>query len=60
MWNKLERRNRELWRGHSHTFQDLTHVIGGAGLGLLLYPPLRKRSKAVGWSLLLISTGLHF
>jgi len=59
MLNSLERRNRDIWEGRSHTFEDLTHVIGGAGVGLLLYPALRNRPKAVGWSLILLSTALH-
>jgi hypothetical protein len=60
MLNRLEQRNREVWAGHSRTLADLTHVIGGAGIGLLLHPAMRRRSKPVGWSLVLLSTALHF
>jgi hypothetical protein len=59
MFERLERRNREVWEGHSRILEDVTHVIGGIGVGLLLYPILRRQAKPLAWSLLLLSTALH-
>jgi hypothetical protein len=47
-------------KGHSRVLEDVTHVIGGIGLGMLLYPALRHRSKALAYILVLLSTALHF
>lgn len=60
MLERLERRNREIWEGHPRMLEDVTHVLGGIGLGLLLYPVLRGRIKVLGYACLLISTALHF
>jgi hypothetical protein len=57
--NRIGRRNDEVWEGHSRVLEDLTHTLGGAGVGLVLYPAVRRRSKALGWSLILLSTALH-
>lgn len=59
MLGRLEARNREIWEGHPRMLEDITHVLGGIGLGLLLYPVLRRQSKLLAYSLVLISTGLH-
>jgi hypothetical protein len=59
MLNRLEKRNRKMWKGHSHMLEDATHVIGGAGLGLLLYPSVRRRSRSLAYGLLVLSTALH-
>jgi len=56
---RLEQRNREIWRDHSTFLEDITHVVGGVGIGLLLSPVLRK-AKPVGWAMVLASTALHF
>lgn len=60
MLNLLEQRNREIWKGHPTILEDLTHSLGGIGLGLLLYPSTRKPFKAVGYSLVLAATAMHF
>ena len=60
MPNLLEQRNREIWEGHSRILEDVTHTLGGIGLGLVLYPATRRSYKAIGYTLLLASTALHF
>jgi hypothetical protein len=60
MLRRLNQRNEAIWEGHPRVLEDLTHVIGGIGLGLLLYPIVRQRTKLIGYSMLLMSTALHF
>lgn len=60
MLQRLEERNREIWEGHPRMLQDIAHVLGGVGLGLLLYPVLLRASKSIGYTMLLLSTGAHF
>jgi hypothetical protein len=31
---QLEQMNSDLWSGHSRILQDVTHVIGGIGVGM--------------------------
>jgi len=59
MLTQVERRNRELWEGHSRVLADATHVLGGLGLGLLLHPTKRGATRPVGWALVLLSTAVH-
>jgi hypothetical protein len=59
MLKQVEKRNRKVWKGHSAVLQDTTHVIGGAGLGMLLHPSMEKQSKRLAVALLLLSTALH-
>jgi hypothetical protein len=59
MLKEIEQRNQEIWAGHSRMLEDMTHVIGGIGIGILLYPALRCQQKPLGYTLLLISTALH-
>jgi hypothetical protein len=60
MLKRIEQRNQEIWKGHSTILSDATHVIGGIGLGLLLYPVLERRAKSLGWMMTLISSAMHF
>jgi hypothetical protein len=60
MLERLEERNREVWSGHSTILEDVTHVVGGIGVGMLLYPTLARRAKSLGWAMLLVSTAMHF
>lgn len=59
MLKRLEQRNREIWQGRSDVLQDVTHTIGGVGVGFLLYPVVRGRSKTIGWLLVILSAALH-
>jgi len=42
MLQGLERRNDEVWASHGSLFEDATHVVGGAGIGLLASLTVRK------------------
>jgi hypothetical protein len=59
MLERIEQRTREIWEGHPRILEDVTHVIGGIGLGMLLYPVLRHQSKPLAFTLILLSAGLH-
>jgi hypothetical protein len=56
---ELEARNREIWQGHSRSFEDVTHAIGGIGLGFLAYGYVRPNARPLGYLLLGISLALH-
>jgi len=59
MLREIEQRNQEIWEGHSRMLEDVTHVMGGIGIGILLYPALRCQHKPLAYTLLLLSTALH-
>ena len=59
MWKRVQALNEEVWEGHSHTFEDATHAIGGAGIGLLLCSALRDRRQSIGFALIALSALLH-
>jgi hypothetical protein len=59
MLQDIEARNREVWQGHSRSFEDVTHAIGGLGLGLLAYGYVRPNARPLGFFLLGLSTVLH-
>ncbi|MGH2461147.1 MAG: hypothetical protein ACRDIY_20000 [Chloroflexota bacterium] len=59
MLEKIARRDNEIWAGHSRIFEDATHVVGGAGIGLLMCQALSGRSREVGFALIGISAALH-
>ena len=51
MLDKIERRHRALWRGHSTTFRDATELVGGLGLGFLAFGLFRPAARPVGFVL---------
>jgi hypothetical protein len=59
MWKDVQALNEEVWEGHSHTFEDVTHLLGGVGLGMLLCTALRERRRLTGFALVLLSALLH-
>jgi hypothetical protein len=59
MMERIEERNRAVWDGHTHLFEDATHVIGGIGLGFLLGSSVGDRARAFGFGLLAASALLH-
>lgn len=59
MLARIEERNRRIWEGYSHTLEDVTHTLGGIGLGLLLHPVARERAKTIGWALAVLSVAIH-
>ncbi len=59
MGQRVEQRNRKIWSGHPTILEDVTHVLSGIGLALLLYPLLEGKVKPVGWAMILVSTAIH-
>ncbi len=59
MLKRLDKRNQALWQGYSSLVEDVTHVVGGIGIGLLLQPALRSQTKSIGWSMVGLSTAVH-
>lgn len=59
MLERMERRNRQVWEGHPRSFEDFTHVLGGVGLGLLLYGLVRPSARRLGWLMVGLSAALH-
>ena len=59
MLKRLDKRNQALWQGYPSVVEDVTHVVGGIGIGLLLQPALRARTKSIGWSMVALSTAMH-
>jgi hypothetical protein len=59
MLERFEQRNREMREGHPRILRDATHVLGGSGVGLLLYPALRREAGTLGCALILRSAAVH-
>ncbi len=59
MWGQVTELNNRVWEGHSHTFEDTTHVIAGAGIGLLFCSTVRDRRTPIGLALIALSALLH-
>ena len=59
MLRDIEEANRRVWEGHSHKFEDMTHVIGGIGFGLLMYSAVEKQARPLGVALVALSAALH-
>jgi hypothetical protein len=53
MLERIERRNREVWQGHSAGFRDAAELLGGLGLGFLTFGLFRPAVRPFG----LILTG---
>jgi hypothetical protein len=60
MLKQMEQRNRELWSGHPTMLEDIAHVAGGIGLGLMFASLLTERqARPTAWMLILASAGIH-
>lgn len=59
MLEQVENAERSVWGSHTHLLEDTTHVVGGIGLGLLLYSVLPKEARNVGFGLLALSALGH-
>ena len=59
MLEQIEKADRQMWEGHSRVLEDVTHMLGGVGLGLLAYSALRKNARPVGYALMGLSVLLH-
>jgi hypothetical protein len=59
MLERIEERNRAVWDGHTRTFEDVTHTIGGMGLGFLLCSAIGDRARPLGYALVFASFLLH-
>jgi hypothetical protein len=56
---RIEERNRAIWEGQTHLFEDVTHTIGGVGLGFLLCSALGERARMWGYALVGLSAVMH-
>jgi hypothetical protein len=54
----LDHLNREIW-GDRRTFEDLVHVMGGFGLGLLFFPTSGTNARLIGQLALGLSIAAH-
>jgi hypothetical protein len=59
MLDRLESLDDQIWNGHSRVFEDVTHVVGGLGIGLLVGAPPSTAKRPLGFALLVVSTILH-
>ena len=59
MIEKVENAERSLWEGHTHVLEDATHMLGGVGLGLLLYSRLPREARNIGFALVGVSLLMH-
>ncbi|MCL5959340.1 MAG: hypothetical protein M1358_08480 [Chloroflexi bacterium] len=59
MLNKLEEMDRQVWDAHPRMLEDVTHVLGGAGVGLLVYSAVARWARPIGYTLLGMSFFLH-
>ncbi len=58
MLTKLEELDRQVWEGR-RVLEDTTHVLGGAGVGLLIYSTVARWARPLGYALLGLSFLLH-
>jgi hypothetical protein len=49
----------QYWSGCSTLYANVTHAIGGAGIGLLAASPDRAKNQRIGFVLLALSAALH-
>jgi hypothetical protein len=59
MRKQIEQMNRDVWKGHSRILQEVTHVVGGIGVGMLMSSKSTGQSKPLAYSLVLLATALH-
>lgn len=58
MFNTLEELDRSVWDGR-HVLEDVTHVLGGVGVGLLVYSAVARWARPLGYALMGLSVLLH-
>ncbi len=58
MLARLEEMDRQVWEGH-RLLEDITHVLGGAGVGLLIYSSVARWARPIGYILMGMSVLLH-
>ncbi len=49
----------QYWGSHSRLFSNVTHVIGGIGIGLLAASKNRAANRRYGRMFLVVSAALH-
>ncbi len=59
MLARLEEADRQVWAGRSHVLEDVTHALGGAGVGLLVYSAVARWARPIGYVLIGLSFLLH-
>ena len=59
MIEQVESAERSLWEGHTHVLEDVTHMVGGVGLGLLLYSSVPRDARNIGFVLVAASLLMH-
>lgn len=57
--SRIKKMNDMVWEGHSSQFEDITHTLGGVGLGFLIYSPFAKWARPIGYTLVGLSALLH-
>jgi hypothetical protein len=58
MLRQLDELDRQVWDGR-HMLEDVTHVLGGIGVGLLVYSRVARWARPLGFALLGLSALLH-
>ncbi len=55
MLDKLEEFDRQVWEKQPRVVEDMAHVLGGAGVGLLIYSNVARWARPVGYALMAVS-----
>lgn len=58
MMTSLDQLKHRVWDDR-HTFEDSAHVLGGIGVGLLIYPSVHRSARTLGWALVGLSSLMH-
>lgn len=58
MLAKIDAWGHRVWDDR-HTLENTAHVIGGIGVGLLIYASVRRSARTLGWALVGLSSLLH-
>lgn len=59
MLDELEKWDRQIWEKHSRVLEDVTHSIGGVGVGLMVYSSVARWARPLGYGLVAISLLFH-
>ena len=59
LMSPLEEMDRQVWERHSRVLEDVTHVLGGVGLGLLAYSAIARWARPIGAVFVGLSFLLH-
>lgn len=59
MLERIDRRNREVWQGHSAVYRDFTEMLAGFGVGFLVFGLIRPAARPFGFLLAGLALGLY-